>query len=192
VLTGAHKTQSGFGFDFLEQYYKDGDAFLNHIIQVTSDETWVSFVNAETKEQSKHWIHTHSTNRESLNNRKEVLIVEFMLEGTTITSEVYCETVKKLRRTIQNKRRGTLTSGVLLLHDNSRRSARTRSLLKHFNWELFDHPPYSPDLAQSDYHLFTYQKNWLRSQRFNNNEELMEDVKTWLSSQAADFFDTGI
>jgi hypothetical protein len=44
----------------------------------------------------------------------------------------------------------------------------------------------------SDYHLFTYLNNWLRSQRFNNNEELMEGVKTWLSSQAADFFDTGI
>jgi histone-lysine N-methyltransferase SETMAR len=57
---------------------------------------------------------------------------------------------------------------------------------------LFDHPPYSPDLALSDYHLFTYLKNWLGLQRFNNNEELMEGVKTWLSSQAADFSDTGI
>jgi hypothetical protein len=65
-------------------------------------------------------------------------------------------------------------------------------MLEHLYWELFDHPPYSPDLAPSDYHLFTYLKNWLRSQRFNNYEELMEGVKTWLSSQAADFFDTGI
>jgi hypothetical protein len=32
----------------------------------------------------------------------------------------------------------------------------------------------------------------LRSQHFRNNEELMEGVKAWLSSQAADFFDTGI
>jgi hypothetical protein len=37
---------------FLEQFHKDGDEFLNHI-QVTGDETWVSFVNVETKEQSK-------------------------------------------------------------------------------------------------------------------------------------------
>jgi hypothetical protein len=32
----------------------------------------------------------------------------------------------------------------------------------------------------------------LRSQRFNNNDLLMEDVKTWLSWQVADLFDTGI
>jgi histone-lysine N-methyltransferase SETMAR len=58
--------------------------------------------------------------------------------------------------------------------------------------ELFDHPPYSPNLALSNYHLFTYLKNWTRSQHFNNNEELMEGVKKRLSSQAADFSDTGI
>jgi transposase len=68
-----------------------------------------------------------------------------------------------------------LTSGVVILHDNvhPHTAARTRALLEHFNWELFDHPPYSPDLAPSDYHLFTrtYLKNWLGSQRFSNNEE---------------------
>jgi hypothetical protein len=52
-----------FGFDFLESYHKDGDEFLNHIIQITGDETRVSFVNAETKEQSKQWMHTHSPNK---------------------------------------------------------------------------------------------------------------------------------
>jgi hypothetical protein len=35
---------------FLERYHKDGDEFLNHIVQVTGDETWVSFVNVETIE----------------------------------------------------------------------------------------------------------------------------------------------
>jgi transposase len=87
-----------------------------------------------------------------------------------------------------------LTSGMVLLHENARphTAARTRELLEDFSWELFDHPPCSPDLAPSDYHLFKYLNNWLGSQRFNSNEEFTEGVKTWLSSQAADFFDTGI
>jgi hypothetical protein len=88
-----------------------------------------------------------------------------------------------------------LTPGVVFLCDNARphmnTAARTQSLLEHFNWELFDHPPYSPDLAPRDYHLFTHVKYWLRSRCFNNNE-LMESVKMWLSSQMADFFDTSI
>jgi hypothetical protein len=67
----------------------------------------------------------------------------------------------------------------MLLHDSARphTAARTRALLEHFNWELFDHPPYGPDLASSDYHMFIYLKNWLGSQPFNNNEELMEGAK---------------
>jgi hypothetical protein len=87
-----------------------------------------------------------------------------------------------------------LTSGAALLHDNTRShtAAPTPVLLKHFNWELFDHTPYSPELVSSDYHLFTYLKNWFGSLRFNSNEKLMKDVKSWLSSQAADIFDTGI
>jgi hypothetical protein len=44
----------------LERYHKKGDEFLSHIIRVTGDETWVSFVTVETKEQSKQWMHTHS------------------------------------------------------------------------------------------------------------------------------------
>jgi transposase len=67
----------------------------------------------------------------------------------------------------------------VLLHNNAHQhtATRTRAQLEHFNWELFDRPSYSPDLTPSDYHLFTYLKNWLRSQRFNSNEELMEVVK---------------
>jgi histone-lysine N-methyltransferase SETMAR len=166
-------------------------------------------VNVETKEQSKQWMHTHSPNKprklkQTLSARKlmatvfwdtkGVLMVDFMLQGTTITSEVYCETLKKLRRAIQNKRRRMLSSCVVLLHDNVRlhTAGRTRTLLEQFKWELFDHPPYSPDLAPSDYHLFMHIKNWFQSQPFNNNEELKADVETWLSSMAADFFEQGI
>jgi hypothetical protein len=51
--------------------------------------------------------------------RKGVLMVEFMQQGTIIMSEVYCETLKKLCRTIQNKRREMLTSDIVLLYDNA-------------------------------------------------------------------------
>jgi hypothetical protein len=103
-----------------------------------------------------------------------VLVVEFVQQGTTITSEVYeyCDIISD--RAIQNKRPGMLTYGVVLLHDNVCRhtTTHTRVLLEHFNWDLFDHPPCSTDLALSD-----YLKNRLRSERFGSNEEFMEGVK---------------
>jgi histone-lysine N-methyltransferase SETMAR len=158
---------------FLEQYHKDCEEFLNHIVQVTADEAWVSYVNVETKEQSKQWIHTNSPNKPKkfkqklpatklmatvFWGRKGVLLVKFMQEETTITSEMYCKTLnKKQCRAIQDKRCGMLTSSVVAFHNNvcPHTAAHTRALLQHFNCELFDHPLYSPDLAPSKYHLFT-------------------------------------
>jgi hypothetical protein len=123
---------------------------------------------------------------------KGVLMVEFMQQGTKITPQVYFETLTKLRRAIQNERHGMLRSSVLLLHDNAHphTTAHTRPLLEHFIWELFDHLPYSPDLAPSDYHLCTYLKKSFRSQRFNSNEELTGMYQNM--AKLTDFFDTGI
>jgi hypothetical protein len=54
MLIGVHKMQRmALALSFLKRYHKDGDGFHNHIIRITGDETWVSFVNVETKEQSK-------------------------------------------------------------------------------------------------------------------------------------------
>jgi hypothetical protein len=115
--------------------------------------------------------------------------VEFMQQGATITSELYSESQK----TVQNKRRVMLVYGVVLIHVNTlpHTAARTLALLENFNWELFDHPPYSSDLAWNDYHLFTYLKNGLASLGFSSSE-LMKCVKTWLNSKAPDFFDREI
>jgi hypothetical protein len=59
----SHNAENSFGFDIVLQYHKYGKEFLSHIVWVTGDETWVSFVNAETKEPSKQGMHTHSTNK---------------------------------------------------------------------------------------------------------------------------------
>ena len=114
--------------------------------------------------------------------------------GTTITAERYCEVLKKLKRAIQNKRRGKLTKTVFLIHDNARpHSARqTQQLREEFRWDVFGHPPYSPDLAPSDFHLFPQLKQHLGGRRFANEENLKEEVQTWLTSLAAEWYDAGL
>jgi len=131
---------------------------LSHI--VTGDETWVSHITPESKQKSLHWKHTGSPKRKKFKqtfsirkimctvfwDRQGVLLVEFLPQGTTINSAVYCETLKKLRRAIQNKRRGMLSATILLLHDNGRphSAAHTQDLITSFKWEQMDHPPVQP------------------------------------------------
>jgi len=104
------------------------------------------------------------------------------------------ETLNKLRRSIQNKWREMLTKGVVLLHYNARphNAARTNALMNLFNWEIFDHPPYSSDLPLRGYHLFTKMKVRLATRRFHTNEELMDGVNNSLHNLAAPFFDEGL
>jgi hypothetical protein len=101
MLTGAHKThRMASALTFLERYHEDDDGFLSHIVRVTDDEIWVSFVNVRTKGQSKQWIYTHSSNKPKkfkqafsarklmatvFCDRKGMLMVEFMQKGTTVT-----------------------------------------------------------------------------------------------------------
>ncbi|GBM97478.1 hypothetical protein AVEN_213208-1 [Araneus ventricosus] len=74
--------------------------------------------------------------------RHGVLLVNFMQCGTTINAVAYGQTLQKIRRAIQNKSRGMLTEGILLLRDHARphTAAQTRALLDSFGWEVLDPP----------------------------------------------------
>ena len=85
-----------------------------------------------------------------------------------------------------------LSFGNCVIHDNARpHTAATQNLITIFGWEQFDHPPYSPDLAPSDFHLFLHLKSFLAGRRFHDNE-VKEAVTMCFALQAASFYDEGI
>jgi histone-lysine N-methyltransferase SETMAR len=57
---------------------------------------------------------------------------------------------------------------------------------------ILDHPPYSPNLAPSGFHLFLHLKKYLAEKKFDNDDKVQEEVMTWIKGQAADFYDSGI
>ena len=101
-------------------------------------------------------------------DRKDILLAYFMPPGSTINAAAYCDTLTQFRRFIQNKRRGRLSRDVCLLHNTSPPHSThvTTVLLEKFKWDIFDHPPYSPDLVSSDFHLFLHQMKYLAGEKF--------------------------
>ena len=63
-----------------------------------------------------------------------------------------------------------------------------KKVLREFQWELLPHPPYSPDLAPSDFFLFPKLKEQLKGIHFNSPNEAKHEAKTWLTNRSADFF----
>jgi len=51
--------------------------------------------------------------------------------------------------------------------------------LNQLRFELIVHPPYSPDLAPSDYYLFPNLKRWLQGKRFTSNEEVIVETEAY-------------
>jgi histone-lysine N-methyltransferase SETMAR len=127
-------------------------------------------------------------------DRKGVLLVEFMPQGTTINAEAYYTTLRQLWRTIQNRRWGLLSSRVVVLHDNVRPNAapRMQAILRKFGWEVFEHPAYNPDLAPSDFHSFPALKEFLGGRHFESDEEVKDAIKEWLSGLGVEVYDKGI
>ena len=52
-------------------------------------------------------------------DRHFVLFVNFTAHTQTVNVTCYCETLRKLQCTIQNKIDGMLQEGILLIHDNA-------------------------------------------------------------------------
>jgi len=48
--------------------------------------------------------------------------------------------------------------------------------LRDLHYELLEHPPYSPDLASSDFSLFPILKLFLAGRRFSSNQEVIAAV----------------
>jgi hypothetical protein len=68
----------------------------------------------------------------------------------------------------------------------------TKAAIQGLDWEILPHPPYSPDLAPSVYHLFRSLSNNLRGVSFNNDAEIQNWLDEFFTPKPADFFKRGI
>jgi transposase len=82
----------------------------------------------------------------------------------------------------------------LLLHDNARpHSARaTLDALEMLKFEVLSHPPYSPDLAPTDFHFFPHRKRDLKGTHFTSDDEVKQAVTLWINQRTPEFFIDGM
>lgn len=121
-------------------------------------------------------------------------MVEYLEKGATITGSYYADQIRRFREAIKEKRRGKLRAGVLFHQDNApaHKAAVAMAVIQEMGFELVEHPPYSPDLAPSDFYLFPRLKKHLRGKKFEDNSEVMAAVEAFLESQEKYFFTMGI
>jgi len=68
----------------------------------------------------------------------------------------------------------------------------TRQKFLQLGWDLLPHPPYSPDLAPSDYYLFRSLQKFLNGQTFTTNEDVKNHLDQFFASKDQKFYERGI
>lgn len=66
---------------------------------------------------------------------------------------------------------------VLFHNAPAHKSMKTMAKLHELGYELLPHPPYSPDLASSDFFLFADLKRMLSGKKFQTNEEVIAEIE---------------
>ena len=102
-----------------------------------------------------------------------------------------CSLLVQLKDILKEKSRGEVTKGVFGLHHitPAQRVLATEKTLFYLGFQCLHHPPYSPDLAPSDYHLFPgLKKKQLKGRNFSSDAEFIAAAETWLDGQPSEFF----
>ncbi|GFV35923.1 mariner Mos1 transposase [Trichonephila clavipes] len=141
------------------------DPFLKRM--VTGDEKWVTYVNIV---QNRSWSKRSEASQTVAKPRimawkillciwwdwKGIIYYDLLPFDQTLNSDLYSQQLDHLKLAIDLKRPESANRRGVFHQDNARlhTSVVTLQKLWELGWEVLMHPPYSPDLAPSDYHFF--------------------------------------
>ena len=84
--------------------------------------------------------------------------------------------------------------GTIFHNDNatSHTSSATRQKLLWLGWKVILHPPYSPDVAPSDYYIFRSLQNSSNGKTFNDDEAVKSYLVQFFADKDQKFYERGI
>ena len=118
-------------------------------------------------------------------------LINYLPKGQTIKEEYSLYLLVQLKDGLKEKCRGKFSKGVLFLYDKApaHRALAMQKKLAYLGFQCLDHPPYSPDLAPSNYHLFPGLKKQMKGHHFSSDAEIIAAAETWLDGQISEFFE---
>ncbi len=108
-----------------------------------------------------------------------VILREFVPAGMGVNGIFYAGFMRRLREAIRCKRPQMWHRNSFWLHHDGASAHQSDPVMNFLNathTKILPHPPYSPDLAPSDFFLFNHIKSRMRGLRFATLEELRTKV----------------
>lgn len=169
---------------------------------VTFGESWVLF---DIKEQTARCVNQKELPSKLEPHQRELLIVvwwtaagavhyAFQRNRDAVTAEWYCEELTLMHKKLQQQRALCYGGSPAYLHDEQRScvSSVTVKKLYELGYEVLVHPPHSPDLLPSEYHLFPEFNEYLRYRVLDIVKDVEDAFKCFLETRTIVFFSAGI
>ncbi|GFX61640.1 histone-lysine N-methyltransferase SETMAR [Trichonephila clavipes] len=180
------------------------EPFFDHLI--AADEKWVLYDNPKRKRQ---WLSPKEpprrTTRPGLHPKKALLCVwwgirgiahfEVLKPGETVNADLYCEQLDRLYQSLFEKYPAIINrKGVILKNDNARPHCARKTLerINGLGWEVLPHPPYSPDIAPTEFHLFRSMQHFLTNKNIQNLDDLKNAIFRYFSEKPINFFRSSV
>ena len=187
----------------MKRFREEGDQFIFNT--VTGNESWIHHFHPEEKRLSREYRHTSSPRPKKFKtmpyagkilltvfwNSQRVYMTEFLEAGKTVNSARYIETIKNLRRRVCRVR-GSTSRFCCCMTMQDRTLLATIDDLETLKFEFLSHPPYSPDLAPSDFHFFPHLKRNHKGIHFTLDDEMKQAAKSWIKQRTPEFFIDGM
>ena len=195
------QTREDASLALLHLYNENPEDFISRVI--TNDEIWIHHYDPESKQESMQWVEKGS--KPPTKARVRASAGKVMLTVCWILLEFYWSTsyhtnkqlmpntiLKSFAACVKQSLRNTgVNWRVVPTFFTTTRHLKRRVLIRmpsdtlgFANHRLrFNHLPYSPDLAPSDFHLFPNLKKSLRWRHFENDEEHISAVNVWFKNQ---------
>ena len=152
---------------------------------ITVDESWFYYSYTNEGQWAASAADVDVRARWSLNSQKSMvtvmwgvrgfLVIDILPDGRKFDAEYAASLLDKLDTEL-HKTRPVMGSSKMTLHwDNARphRSALATAATRRLKMSQLPHPPYSPDLAPSDFYLFGEIKRRLVGKEITNSEQLL-------------------
>lgn len=112
------------------------------------------------------------------------VVVKCIAGENRINAEYFCKsTLAGIERWVRKNNKYAGISSYYIHMDNApcHKAAYTQDYMDSHQIIKMLHPPYSPDLAPCDFHLFGYMKNVFANTIFKSMEEIEEKISEWIN-----------
>ena len=108
-------------------------------------------------------------------------------------SNKYCSQLDQMKAALDEKHLEVVSRKRIIFHQDNTRlhvSLIARQKLLQLGWEALIHPPYSPDIAPSDFHLFRSLQDSLNGKNFSSLEDCKRHLGQFFAQKDKKFWKT--